>query len=110
MVEYTMSRISLDAVFASLADATRRDILLRVVKAPRSISDLADAHPQMSFAAVAKHVSVLEDAFLIEKKREGRQQIVSANPKAIAAATKMLQKYEAIWESRFNTLEELLKE
>lgn len=105
-----MKRIDLDAVFASLADATRRDILVRVLKAPQSIGELAEAHKEMSFAAIAKHIGVLESALLITKTREGRQQIVSANPKTIAAATDMLQKYEAMWESRFNTLEQLLKE
>lgn len=107
MVEYT---INIDAVFSSLADATRRDILRRVSHGAKTVGELADAHKQLSFAAVAKHISVLEDAQLIIKKRDGRYQIISVNPKAFTAATKVLEQYQTIWEARFDTLEKLLQE
>jgi DNA-binding transcriptional ArsR family regulator len=106
MVEYT---ISLDAAFSSLADATRRDILNRVSFRPQSVGQLAEAHTRLSFAAIAKHIAVLEDAQLVIKKREGRYQIISVNPKAMNQVAQVLQTYRAIWEARFDTLDSLLK-
>ena len=106
MVEYTMS---LDKVFYSLSDGTRRDILKRVAKAPHSVGELAEVHSGMSFAAVAKHVAVLEEAELVIKKREGKYQIISLNPKTINQTTKVLKQYQVIWEGRFNKLDALLK-
>lgn len=106
MVEYT---INIDSVFASLADATRRDILRRVLRQAQSVGELAESYQHLTFAAVAKHISVLEAARLISKKREGRHQIISANPKAIAVAARTLSEYQALWESRFDALDDLLK-
>lgn len=105
MVEY---RLELDQVFMSLADSTRRDILARVLKAPRSIKELALAY-SMSFAAVAKHVGILEAAGLILKTKQGQKRIISANPETIAAATHELQRFEALWNDRFDRLDTLLK-
>lgn len=106
MVEYT---IHIDAVFSSLADATRRDILNRVLQRAQSVGELADKYKHSSFAAVAKHIGVLEQARLIIKKREGRHQIISANPKAINVAARILEQYQALWDARFETLDNLLK-
>lgn len=105
MVEYA---INLDSVFSSLADATRRDILSRVSRHPQSVGELADAHKSISFAAVAKHITVLEDAQLVIKKREGRYQIISANPKTMHQAAQVLQHYQALWDARFDALDKLL--
>jgi DNA-binding transcriptional ArsR family regulator len=106
MVEYT---INIDAVFSSLADATRRDILSRVLREAQSVGELAERYKHLSFAAVAKHISVLEQAKLIIKKREGRHQIISANPNAITVAARTLEQYQALWDVRFDTLDNLLK-
>ena len=105
MVEYT---INLDSVFSSLADATRRDILSRVLQRSQSIGELAEAHTHLSFAAIAKHIAVLQEARLVIKKKEGRYQIISANPKAIATATDVLEGYKALWNARFDALDSLL--
>ncbi len=101
--------ISLDTIFQALADNTRRDILKRVSKKPLSISELAEPY-KMSFAAIAKHVAKLEAAKLVTKKREGKQQIVEVSPKTIVTATRCLEQYKEVWEKRFDTLENLLKE
>ncbi len=106
MVEYT---INLDAVFSSLGDATRRDILNRVSRNPQSIGELAEAHRGLTFAAVAKHVSVLEEAQLVIKKRNGRYQIISVNPKTMEQAARVLEQYKTTWEARFNALDTLLQ-
>lgn len=100
--------INLDTVFQALADQTRRDILKRVIKTELSISNLAEPY-KMSFAAIAKHVSVLESAKLVSKRREGKQQIISASPKTIAVATNYLEQYEKMWTTRFDSLEQVLK-
>lgn len=105
MVEYA---IDLDSVFSSLSDATRRDILSRVSCKPQSVGELAEAHNGLSFAAVAKHIAVLEDAQLVIKKREGRYQIIRVNPKTMNQAAAVLQHYQAIWEARFDRLDSLL--
>jgi len=107
MVEYT---IDLDLIFASLADSTRRDILRRVVQKECSVGELADAYKHLSFAGVSKHIGVLEDADLVVKKRNGRYQLISANAKGIQAASSAIDRYKALWESRFNALDALLKE
>lgn len=101
-------KMDLDLLFASLADQTRRSILERVSKNPHSISELAESYKQMSFAAVAKHVQVLEKSGLVEKKRQGRQQIITVIPISIKTATSYLQKYEKMWDERFDKLENLL--
>jgi DNA-binding transcriptional ArsR family regulator len=100
---------SLDIVFKSLADATRRDILKRVSQESLSISTLAEPY-EMSFAAIAKHISVLEAAQLITKRREGKQQMISAVPQTIAIALTHLEQYEKLWQARFDALETLLQE
>lgn len=101
--------IHLDTLFQALADQTRRDILKRVSKEELSISTLAEPY-KMSFAAIAKHVSVLEAAKLITKRREGKQQIVSVVPKTVTIATTHLEQYEQLWKARFDALDKLLAE
>lgn len=102
------SSIQLDHVFQALADQTRRDILSRVSKAPLSISELAKPY-KMSFAAIAKHVSVLERAKLITKERQGKEQMVVVVPSTVAIAQKRIERYAEMWGDRFDTLEALLQ-
>lgn len=99
--------VNLDTLFQALADQTRRDILKRVSKAELSISKLAEPY-KMSFAAIAKHVSVLEAAKLITKRREGKQQIVAIVPKTMTVAATHLEQYEKMWTARFDALETVL--
>lgn len=101
--------INLDTLFQALADQTRRDILKRVAKAELSISALAEPY-KMSFAAIAKHVSVLETAKLITKRRKGKQQMVAIVPHTMTAASTYLEEYEKMWTARFDGLEDLLRE
>lgn len=99
--------ISLDSLFHALADKTRRDILERVSQAELSISSLAKPY-KMSFAAIAKHVSVLEAAKLVTKRREGKEQIVSVVPDTVTIASAHLEQYKVLWGSRFDALEDVL--
>src|SRR5918993_3689239 len=97
----------LDQLFGALADATRRDILARVMDAEASVSELA-AHYDMSFAAVQKHVAVLERAHLVTKRKDGRTQRVAGNPDAVRRANRLLEQYEQIWQARIDRLDALL--
>jgi DNA-binding transcriptional ArsR family regulator len=97
----------LDQLFGALADATRRDILARVMDADASVSELA-AHYDMSFAAVQKHVAVLARARLVTKRRDGRAQRVLGNPDAVSRATRLLAQFEQRWQERVNRLDTLL--
>jgi DNA-binding transcriptional ArsR family regulator len=109
MVVEQLGDEELDRLFHAFADATRRDILGRVLDEPRSISDLAGRYA-MSFAAVQKHVAVLERAALVTKERRGREQLVHGNPDTLRRAAEALDAYERIWRRRARTIEDLLKE
>ena len=96
-----------DRVFHALAAATRRDILRRTIAGEQSVSALA-ADYDMSFAAVQKHVAVLEAAGLIVKRAEGRERLVRAGPVMIARARALLARYEELWRARIDRLDALL--
>jgi DNA-binding transcriptional ArsR family regulator len=98
---------AVDHVFHALADATRRDILRRYVGGAPSVSRLADAYP-MSFAAVQKHVAVLERAGLVTKERRGREQRVRTNPEAVGRARQALDQLEMAWRGRVDRMSDLL--
>lgn len=98
-----------DRIFQALADSTRRDIVVRVLRQEQSVSALA-AHYRMSFAAVQKHVAVLERATLVTKQRRGREQVVHGNVAALRRAAGLLEDYEQIWRGRARAIEDLLAE
>lgn len=96
-----------DRLFRALADATRRDIVRRTLADEATVSQLADAYA-MSFAAVQKHIAVLEEAGLVNKRRRGRERLVRGNPEAIRRAQILLDRYEQIWRGRVERLDALL--
>jgi DNA-binding transcriptional ArsR family regulator len=98
-----------DRLFHALADATRRDIVLRTMQEEHSVSALAHLYP-MSFAAVQKHVAVLEGAELVTKERRGREQLVRGNVLAVRDATQQLEQFEAVWRHRIEQMEQILTE
>lgn len=106
MVELTFP---LDTIFGSLADPTRRDILSRLQDGALNVSEIAEPY-DMSLAAVSKHLKILEQAELIVKKRQGKERIVSLQPKAIVEAAEYLKQYEQLWLERFERLDAFLKE
>src|SRR2546426_2047672 len=98
-----------DPVFAALADHTRRDIVRRAISAEEGVLELASHYP-MSFAAVQKHIAVLERAGLITKQRIGRRKIVRINPEALLVARRLLDRYEGLWRARIDRMNELIAE
>jgi DNA-binding transcriptional ArsR family regulator len=108
VVRHPLSDAEIDRIFHALADATRRDIVARVMAGePASVSALA-ARYQMSFAAVQKHVAVLEGAGLVTKEPHGRERIVRGNPDTVRKAQALLDRFEEIWRARIDRLDALL--
>jgi DNA-binding transcriptional ArsR family regulator len=107
VVQTELSDEQIDRVFHALATATRRDILRRTVEGELSVSALSREYA-MSFAAVQKHVAVLEEAGLIIKRAEGRERLVRADPVMIARARALLARYEELWRSRIDRLDAIL--
>jgi len=99
----------IDRVFQALADPTRRDIVRLVLHTERSVSALAERYP-MSFAAVQKHVAVLERAGLVHKRRAGREQLVRGDIETLRTVQRLLDQYEAVWRSRIKQMGEILAE
>src|SRR3977135_2333167 len=98
-----------DPVFAALADHTRRDIVRRAIRAEEGVLELASHYP-MSFAAVQKHVAVLERAGLITKQRIGRRRVVRTNLEALLVARRLLDQYEELWRARIDRMNEVIAE
>jgi DNA-binding transcriptional ArsR family regulator len=96
-----------DRVFHALADHTRRDIVVRTLEGEHSVSALARRYP-MSFAAVQKHVAVLEEAGLVTKQRKGREQLVRGNVDTIRRASQVLDQLETVWRGRVDRMGEIL--
>lgn len=98
----------LDSIFNSLSDPTRRDILSRLAEAPLTISEIASPY-SLTFAAISKHLMVLEKSGLVTKTRQGKQQIVRISPLALKTAESYLQRYEELWQSRLDSLNNYLR-
>ncbi|GHF10043.1 transcriptional regulator [Amycolatopsis deserti] len=109
MVVSHLDDAEIDRIFHALADATRRDIVTRVLRSEESISRLARRY-DMSFAAVQKHVAVLERASLVVKQRSGREQLVHGNPEVLRKAARLLDEYEQIWRHRAQAIADILSE
>jgi DNA-binding transcriptional ArsR family regulator len=109
MVVDRLSDENVDELFHALADGTRRDILRRSAQDGLSVSRLAEAYP-MTFAAVQKHVAVLERAGLVVKERRGREQLVHADAAAVRRARQALHELERAWRGRVKRMTDVLAE
>jgi len=107
MVVDTLTDVEVNRIFGALADATRRDILARATRQGESVSALA-RHYEMSFAAVQKHVAVLERAHLVTKEPRGREQIVHGHAATLRRAAVLLDAYEQIWVQRAAQIADIL--
>jgi DNA-binding transcriptional ArsR family regulator len=88
-----------DRMFGALADATRRDIVRRAIGGEEGVAELAEHYP-MSFAAVQKHVAILERAGMITKERIGRRKVVRTKLEGLRLARSLLDQYEELWRGR----------
>jgi DNA-binding transcriptional ArsR family regulator len=104
-----LSETEIDRLFHALADRTRRDIVQRTMAGDHSVSELARRY-DMSFAAVQKHVAVLERAALVRKTRRGREQLVQTNIDMVRSAQTLLEELEALWRDRLDRFESVLTE
>ena len=98
-----------DRLFGALADHTRRDIVRRAINAEEGIVELASHYP-MSFAAVQKHIAILERAGLVTKERVGRRKVVRTNLERLGAVRRLLDEYEELWRERIDRMAELIAE
>jgi DNA-binding transcriptional ArsR family regulator len=98
-----------DRVFGALADATRRDIVRRAIDGQEGVVELAEHYP-MSFAAVQKHVAILERAGLVTKRRIGRRKVVRTNLEGLRVARRLLDQYEELWRERIERMAQLITE
>jgi DNA-binding transcriptional ArsR family regulator len=108
VVSSAAAEIELDRLFRALADRTRRNIVARALAGEEaSVSTLA-ARYRMSFAAVQKHVAVLERAGLVSKQRVGRRKVVRTEIEALRLARGLLDQYEALWRGRIDRMTDLI--
>jgi DNA-binding transcriptional ArsR family regulator len=98
-----------DRMFGALADATRRDIVRRAIEGEEGVAELARHYP-MSFAAVQKHVALLERAGLVTKQRVGRRKVVRTNLEGLRVARRLLDRYEEVWRGRIDRMTEVVTE
>ena len=98
-----------DRMFGALADHTRRDIVRRAINAEEGVVELASHYP-MSFAAVQKHIAILERASLVTKERGGRRKVVRTNLERLRVVRRLLDQYEELWRARIDRMSELIAE
>jgi DNA-binding transcriptional ArsR family regulator len=107
MVVSVQTILDSDRVFRALADATRRDIVRRAIAGEEGVAELAEHYP-MSFAAVQKHVAILERAGLVAKVRIRRRKIVRTNIEGLRHARRLLDRYEELWRGRIDRMTALV--
>jgi DNA-binding transcriptional ArsR family regulator len=98
-----------DRIFGALGDATRRDIVRRAMDGEEGVAELAEHYP-MSFAAVQKHVAILERAGLVRKHRAGRRKVVRTNLEGLRVARRLLDRYEDLWRERVQCMDQIIGE
>ena len=96
-------------MFGALADHTRRDIVRRAIDSGEGVAELASHYP-MSFAAVQKHIAILERAGLVTKHRVGRRKVVRTNVESLRIARRLLDQYEELWRGRIDRMTQLVNE
>ena len=99
--------LDFDRVFRALADTTRRDIVRRAIAGEEGVAELAEHYP-MSFAAVQKHIAILERAGLVTKVRSGRRKVVRTNVEGLRRARRLLDRYEELWRGRVERMSQLI--
>jgi DNA-binding transcriptional ArsR family regulator len=109
MVVSVIDASEFDLAFSALADATRRDIVRRAIGGREGVAEIASHYP-MSFAAVQKHVAILERAGLVTKERDGRRKVVRTNLEGLRVARRLLDEYEELWRGRIGRMDQLIRQ
>ncbi|HET7889112.1 MAG TPA: metalloregulator ArsR/SmtB family transcription factor [Bradyrhizobium sp.] len=99
----------LDAIFAALADPTRRAIIERLSRGEARVTEVAEPFP-MSLNAVSKHIRVLEASGVVERHRKGRDHILSINTSSLDEVDGWIARTRRYWEGRLDAMEGLLRE
>jgi DNA-binding transcriptional ArsR family regulator len=107
MIVSAQIAVDYDRIFGALSDATRRDIVRRAIDGEEGVAELASHYP-MSFAAVQKHVAILERAGLVSKHRVGRRKVVRTNLTGLRVARLLLDQYEELWRGRVERMSQLI--
>jgi DNA-binding transcriptional ArsR family regulator len=107
MVVFLQAVLDQDRIFGALADASRRDIVRRAIEGEEGVAELAE-HYSMSFAAVQKHIAILERAGLVNKHRMGRRKVVRTNLEGLRVARRLLDRYEELWQGRIDRMTALV--
>ena len=107
MIVSVQIAVDYDRIFGALSDATRRDIVRRAIDGEEGVAELAEHYP-MSFAAVQKHVAILERAGLVSKHRSGRRKVVRTNLNGLRVARRLLDRYEELWRGRVERISQLI--
>ncbi|HEX3448804.1 MAG TPA: metalloregulator ArsR/SmtB family transcription factor [Isosphaeraceae bacterium] len=102
-----MAAPALVTVFSALADETRLDIVTRLAAGDATLSQLAE-HYDMSIQAVSKHLSVLEDAGVVSRRREAQRRPVQLETKVFDLMSKWIERYRHNAEARYQRLDQLL--
>lgn len=102
-----MAAPAIVTVFSALADETRLDIVTRLADGEATLSDLAE-HYDMSIQAVSKHLSVLEDAGVVSRRREAQRRPVRLEAEVFDLMTKWIERYRQNAEARYQRLDQLL--
>jgi DNA-binding transcriptional ArsR family regulator len=109
VVSMQMAPPDFDRMFGALADHTRRDIVRRAIDSEEGVAELASHYP-MSFAAVQKHIAILERAGLVTKHQVGRRKVVRTNVDNLRIARRLLDQYEELWRGRIDRMTQLVNE
>ena len=104
----TAPQTELDHTLIALADPTRRAILQRLARGEARVTELAQPFA-MSLNAVSKHIRMLERARLVQRRRAGREHLLSLDPRPLDAAAEWIAAQRALWTARLDALDELLQ-
>lgn len=104
-----MPEPTLDQTLAALANPTRREILGLLSRGEARVTDIARPFA-MSLAAVSKHIRVLERASLVERRRSGKEHILSLNPDPLDRAAEWIEQHRILWTERLQALDAMLRE
>lgn len=107
--ETASSTARLNAVFAALADPTRRAIIERLSHGQARVTEAAEPF-RMSLNAVSKHIRTLEASGLVERHRKGRVHLLNVNPRSLDEAVGWIERTRRFWEGRLDAMEGVLRE